>query len=156
MSDPQQQNQGPAPAASTSASVGRVSGLTGMAADPSTLAATGLIIAEIFAVIAGIIGVFADPVTGGVRARLLNLTDTVDVGDVAVLGIAVALLLVTPDPPGGIRRPLLLQLSALLGAIISISGIVRAITLVSQSGSTALRIDSFLATIGVAIASATI
>ena len=48
------------------------------------------------------------------------------------------------------------ELSALLGAIISISGIVRAITLVSQSGSTALRIDSFLATIGVAIASATI
>ena len=155
MSDPQ--NQGPVPPATTTAAgSGGVGGMAGMAADPSTLAATGLIVAEILAVIAGIIGVFADPVTGGVRARLLNLTDTVDVGDVAVLGIAIALLLLTPDPPGGLRRPLLLQLSALLSAIISISGIVRAITLLSQSGSGALRVDGFVATIGVAIAAATL
>ena len=100
---------------------------------------------------------FADPGTGGVRARLLNLTNTVDVGDVAVLGIAVALLVLTPDPPGGLRRAVLLQLSALLSAIIAVSGLVRAITLLTQSGiSDAFRLNGFVGTVGVAIAAATI
>ena len=105
-----------------------------MAKDPATLAATGLITAVLFAVAAGVLGCFANPGTAGFKGRLLNLTDTVDVGDVALLGIAIALLLLTPDPPGGIGRPLLLQAASTLAAVISIYGIVRAIVLVIQDG----------------------
>lgn len=127
-----------------------------MAADPSTLAATGLLAAVLFAVFAGLIAVLGDPGPAGMRGRLLNLTETVDVGDVAILGIAVALLLLTPDPPGGVARPLLLQLTALLASIISVYAVVRALVYVSSDVDAAARISDFIATVGVGIAAATI
>jgi hypothetical protein len=131
-------------------------GLRGIVKDPSTLASTGLLLAVVFAVLAGVLGFAADPGTEGFRGRLLSLTDTVDVGDVALLGIAVALLVLTPDPPGGIRRSSLLSLDAGLGGVITIYGIVRAIALVTQEGSGFLRSSAFIATIGVAVAAATV
>jgi hypothetical protein len=130
--------------------------VTGMAADPSTLASTGLLAAVLFAVVAGVINFFGD--VGGITLadRLLLLTETVDVGDVALLGIAVALLLLTPDPPGGIDRPTLLRLDALLAAVIAVLGVVRALVLVTNDGVALFRFAGFIATIGVAIAAATV
>jgi hypothetical protein len=131
-------------------------GVSGMAADPSTLASTGLLAAVLFAVGAGVINFLGDPGGGGIQTRLLALTETVDVGDVALLGITVALLLLTPDPPGGINRPLLLRLDALLGAVIALFGVIRAFVLVSQDAIILYRLAGFLATIGVALAAATV
>jgi hypothetical protein len=128
----------------------------GMTADPSTLAATGLLAAVVFAIVAGLINFLADPSPGGFRLRLLQLTNTVDVGDVALLGIAVALMLLTPDPPGGISRPILLRITAGLAAVISFYGIIRSLVIMSESGSVVLRFGNFVATVGVAIAAATI
>jgi hypothetical protein len=154
MSDPQVQ-----PPAGPSATP---TGFTGMVSDASTLASTGLVAAVLFSTVAGLIGAFSDPGTAGVRGRLLNLTDTVDVGDVAILGIAVALLLLTPDPPGGVRRPLLLQLVAFFAAVITIYGVIRSLVLISSDElngvavTGALRVSGFVATVGVSIAAATI
>jgi hypothetical protein len=130
--------------------------MAGMLKDPPTLAATGLIAAEVFAVVAGWFGFLADPLLSGFRGRLLNLTNTVDVGDVALLGIAVALLLLTADPPGGIPRSMLLQVTAVLAAIMAVYGVIRALVVISEHGSALLRFDSFVATIGVAIAAGTV
>jgi len=127
-----------------------------MVADPSTLAATGLLAAVVFATGAGLIGFLADPGSAGFRGRLLALTNTVDVGDVALLGIAVALLLLTPDPPGGFARPLLLQATAGLAGIISIYAVIRSLVLISSEGSVLLLLSGFIATVGVGIAAATI
>jgi hypothetical protein len=127
-----------------------------MLQDPPTLAATGLIAAEVFAVVAGWFGFLADPLSSGFRGRLLNLTNTVDVGDVALLGIAVALLLLTVDPPGGIPRSLLLQVTAVLAAIMAVYGVIRALVVLSEKGLVLLRFDGFLATVGVAIAAGTV
>ena len=127
-----------------------------MGADPSTLAATGLIAAVLFATVAGLIGFLADPRVGGFRARLLALTDTVDVGDVALLGIAVALLLLTPDPPGGFARRILLQAAAALAAIIAVYAVIRSLVIISSEGSAPLLLSQFIATIGVGIAAATV
>jgi len=127
-----------------------------MAADPSTLAATGLVAAVLFAIGAGLIAFLADPGLSGFRGRLLNLTNTVDVGDVAILGIAVALLLLTPDPPGGFSRSLLLQVTAGLAAIITIYGLIRSLVILSEDVSVAVGLSGFVATLGVAIAAATV
>jgi hypothetical protein len=127
-----------------------------MAADPSTLAATGLIAAVLFAIVAGFIGFLGEPVAGGFRTRLLNLTVTVDVGDVALLGVAVALLLLTPDPPGGFSRSLLLQAVAALAAVITVLGVIRAIVRISEDLGFLFRFSNFIATVGVAIAAATV
>jgi hypothetical protein len=128
-----------------------------MTADPSTLAATGLLAAVLFAVVAGIINFFGSPAEGIAFAdRLLALTETVDVGDVALLGIAVALLLLTPDPAGGIDRPLLLRVAAVLAAIIAVYGVVRALVLLADDGVMLFRFAGFIATIGVAIAAGTV
>src|SRR5439155_6950841 len=134
-------------------------GIQGIIKDPATLAATGLLIAVLLAVFAGVIGFFTDvsALDSGFKARMLNLTDTVDVGDVALLGIAVALLLLTPDPPGGVRRDLLMQVDCVLSAIIAAYGIIRALVIVSISGyPAALRLSGFISTVGVAIAAATV
>ena len=125
-------------------------------ADPSTLAATGLLAAVLFAVAAGVVSFLARPEIGGFRSRLLALTNTVDVGDVALLGVAVALLLLTPDPPGGIPRTILLRATAALAAIITAYGVVRSLVVISEDGSALLHFGAFIATVGVAIASATI
>lgn len=138
------------------AGTGRTGGMAGMVADPSTLAASGLIAAVLFAIGAGLIGFFGDPGEAGFRGRLLYLTNTVDVGDVAILGLAVVLLLLTPDPPGGFARPLLLQATAALAAIIAVYSVIRALTLVSASGSVPLRVSDFIATVGVGLAAATL
>ncbi|MEJ7765222.1 MAG: hypothetical protein WKF86_06980 [Acidimicrobiales bacterium] len=127
-----------------------------MASDPSTLAATGLIAAVLFATGAGIVGFLANPGRGGFRARWLALTDTVDVGDVALLGIAVALLLLTPDPPGGFGRSILLQITAALAGIISVYAVIRSLVIISSEGSAPLLLSGFIATVGVGIAAATI
>jgi hypothetical protein len=131
-------------------------GVAGMAADASTLAATGLLCAVLFAVGAGVINFLGDPGVLGFQGRLLALTETVDVGDVALLGIAVALLLLTPDPPGGLDRPLLLRLDSGLAWIIAAYGVVRAFVLVIQDTDVLHRGAGFIATIGVAIAAATV
>ena len=130
--------------------------MAGMAADPSTLAASGLIAAVLFAIGAGLIAVLGNPGPAGMRGRLLNLTNTVDVGDVALLGVAVALLLLTPDPPGGLARPLLLQLTALLAGIISFYAVVRSLVLISLDTDVAARLAGFIATVGVGLAAATV
>jgi len=127
-----------------------------MVADPSTLAATGLIAAVLFATGAGLIGFLGNPGFRGFRGRLLALTDTVDVGDVALLGIAVALLLLTPDPPGGFARPILLQAIAGLSAILTVYAVIRSLVLISSEGSAPLLLSAFIATVGVGIAAATI
>jgi hypothetical protein len=125
-----------------------------MANDPSTLASTGLLLAELFAIVAGLVALLED--FGSMQDRLLALTSTVDIGDVAVLGIAVALLLVTPDPPGGIPRTFLLQCSAVLAVVITVFALIRAVVLLVQEGAFAGRAGGSLATLGVAIAAATI
>jgi len=130
--------------------------MAGMVADPSTLAATGLIAAVLFAIGAGLIAVLGDPGSTGTRGRLLNLTNTVDVGDVALLGVAVALLLLTPDPPGGFNRSLLLQVTALLAGIIAVYAVVRALVIVSSDADAAARLAGFIATVGVGLAAATV
>jgi len=127
-----------------------------MASDPSTLAATGLIAAVLFAVVGGLIAFVGHPLAYGFRGRLLNLTDTVDVGDVALLGVAVALLLLTPDPPGGFARSVLLQVTAALAAIIALFGVIRALVVISQDLGLAYRFSGFVATVGVALAAATV
>jgi len=127
-----------------------------MAADPSTLAATGLIGAVVFAIVGGFLGFLGHPLVLGFRGRLLNLTDTVDVGDVALLGIAVALLLLTPDPPGGLSRSLLLQATAALAAVITLFGVIRALVIISEDIGVAARLSGFVATVGVATAAATV
>ena len=133
-------------------------GIQGIIKDPATLAAPGLLIAVLFAIVGGVVGFFttANALDTGFKARMLNLTDTVDVGDVALLGIGVALLLLTPDPPGGVRRDLLMQADCLLAAIITAFGVIRALVIISVSGSGALRLSNFIATVGVAIAAATV
>lgn len=125
--------------------------------DPSELAATGLIIAVLFAILGGLVNFLADPgFAGGFTQRLLALTQTVDVGDVALLGIAVALLLLTPDPPGGMGRPMLLNVTAVLAAIIAAEGVIRAMVLVTGGGDALGSLAGFIATLGVAIAAATV
>lgn len=149
--------QQPAPVPpSGAAATSDASGMRGMFKDPSTLAATGLIGAVVFATFAGILGLLADPAGEGMRGRLLSLTDTVDVGDVALLGIAVALLLLTPDPPGGISRPRLLEVASALACVITIYGAIRAVVVLTGDGSVLLRVDGFVATVGVALAAATV
>src|SRR2546421_12384765 len=127
-------------------------GIQGIIKDPATLASTGLLIAVLFAVVAGLVGFFttANALDTGFKARMLNLTDTVDVGDVALLGIAVALLLLTPDPAGGVRRDLLMQVDCLLATVITAFGVIRAIVLLSIDTGAALRLSGVLATVGVA------
>jgi len=51
-----------------------------------------------------------------------------------------------------VRRSVLLQVSSVLAAIITVFGVIRAFVLISESIDGALRVSSFLATIGVAIA----
>jgi len=132
-------------------------GFSGMFQDPATLAATGLLFAVLFAVVAGLINVLDGATAVDAQARFMALTDTVDSGDVALVGIAVALLLVTPDPPGGIPRSLLLQFSAVISGVIAIFGIIRAFVLLSDSGASSLfRGSGFVATLGVAVAAATV
>lgn len=145
MTDTNQPGSSPAPAEPT--------GFSGLFQDPSTLAATGLLLAVLFAIVAGL---FSGLEEGTIQEHLLALTNTVDVGDVALLGIAGALLVVTPDPPGGIPRPLLLQAATLFAAIIAVFGVVRAVVVVSEAGTTFGRVSGFLATLGVALASATV
>jgi hypothetical protein len=130
--------------------------MRGLMADASTLAASGLIAAVGLAIVAGFFGFLVDPGTAGFRGRLLNLTDTVDVGDIALLGIAAALLLLTFDPPGGFPRPKLLAVLSGLATIIAGYGIIRTIVLISEKGSGLMRLDQALATLGVAIAAATV
>jgi hypothetical protein len=132
-------------------------GIQGVINDPATLASTGLLLAVAFAIVGGLIGFFADPGSAGFRGRMLNLTDTVDVGDVALLGIAVALLLLTPDPPGGVRRDLLMMADCVLSAIITAYGGIRAIVILTESGiGGVLRLSGFISTVGVAIAAMTV
>ncbi|MCX7620895.1 MAG: hypothetical protein N2037_08650 [Acidimicrobiales bacterium] len=130
--------------------------LKGMFRDASTLASAGLLVAVLLAVVAGLLKVLVDPGIGDVEVRLLALTDTVDVGDVALLGIAVALLLLTPDPPGGIPRPVLMQLDAVLAGVIAVFGVIRAVVLLIWEGSALFRFAECLATMGVALAAATV
>jgi hypothetical protein len=131
-------------------------GIKGMYEDAPTLAATGLMAAVAFATVAGFFGFLVNPGAEGFRGRLLNLTDTVDVGDIALLGIAAALLLLTPDRPGGIPRTVLLTVTSWLAILTTGYGLVRAVVLLSRKGAVLIRVDQTLATIGVAIAAATV
>ncbi len=130
--------------------------LGGLFRDPSTLAATGLLVASVFNVVGGFINFFSDPVGEGVKGRLLSLTDVVEIGDVALLGLVVALLVVTVDPPGGIDRPLLLNVAAAVAGIIAAFGLLRAFVLLFESGPAPFRLAGFLVTIGVTLAAATV
>lgn len=160
MSDPQAQPAASEPSPRQSVR-GSEHGLQGMVSDASTLASTGLILAVLFSILGGIIGAFSDHglsdlATSGARVRLLNLTDTVDVGDVALLGIAVALLLLTPDPPGGINRPTLLRGVAVLAGVVTVFGIIRSLVIISGDIDGTLRASGFVSTVGVAFAAATV
>jgi hypothetical protein len=55
-----------------------------------------------------------------------------------------------------VRRALLLQLDAILATIITAYGVIRAIVLLSEDVGAALRVSGFIATIGVAVAAATV
>lgn len=144
---------GPTPQAAAGA---EAKGFSGAFQDPATLAATGLILAVLFAVVAGLFNVVSDMGTNDVKERLLGLTVTVDVGDVALLGLAVALLLLTPDPPGGVPRSLLMQSAAVLSGVIALFGVVRAIVQLAYSGDFLGRIAGALGTLGVTIAAFTV
>ena len=125
--------------------------------DPSELAATGLIAAVLFAIVAGLFNFMAEVGPfGDFSNRLLALTQTVDVGDVALLGIATALLLLTPDPPGGMGRPMLLNVTAALSAIISAYGVIRSLVILTGNGDALGKFAGFVATLGVALAAATV
>jgi hypothetical protein len=153
--------EGPPPAAPPPEPPGQPkqpSGFSGLFQDPSTLAATGLLLAVLCAVAAGVFKFLGD-MGGGFSFRyyLLELTGTADVGDVALLGIAVALLLLTPDPPGGIERPLLLRVDAVLAGVIALYGVIRSLVLLAEEGVSVVgRFGLFIQTIGVALAAATI
>ena len=140
--------QGPTPPPDDAGSAGILGGLF---RDPSTLAATGLLVASIFNVVGGFINFFSDPVGEGIRGRLLSLTDVVEIGDVALLGLVVTLLVVTVDPPGGIDRPLLLNVAAAVAGIIAAFGLLRAFVLLFESGTGLFRLSGFLVTIGAAL-----
>jgi hypothetical protein len=131
-----------------------IGGMKGMVADPSTLASTGLLAAVLFAVVAGFLHVMED--AADMQGRLLALTGTIDSGDVALVGIAVALLLVTPDPPGGIPRSLLLQFSAVLAGIMTVFELIRTVVVATGDGTTIAKLSDVLATFGVAAAAATV
>lgn len=131
-------------------------GFSGLFQDPSTLAATGLLAAVGFAIVAGLLSVVSDVGTDDIKVRLTALTDTVDVGDVALLGIAIVLLLLTPDPPGGVPRPLLMQFDAVLSGVIAVFGIVRAVVTLATEGDMLAKVGSTLATLGVALAAFTV
>lgn len=132
------------------------SGFKGIFNDPSTLAATGFILAVLCSVTAGLVNFLSDPGGGDFRARLMLLTDTVDIGDVAVLGLAIALMVLTPDPPGGVPRPLLMQTVSLLAGVAGVFGLVRSLVLLSAEGDVASRLANFVTTMGVAVAAATV
>ena len=59
-------------------------------------------------------------------------------------------------PPGGFARPILLQVTAALAAIIAVYAIVRSLAIISSEGSAPLLLSQFIATVGVGIAAATI
>ncbi len=132
------------------------SGFIGIFNDPSTLAATGFIVAVMCSAGAGLVNFLSDAGSSELKVRLLQLTDTVDIGDVAVLGIAIVLLLLTPDPPGGVPRPLLMQADAVVSALVAVFGVVRALVLLTADGDAAGRVANFVTTMGVAIAAATV
>jgi hypothetical protein len=151
MSEPQ------GPTGATDPSTGGSPGaMGGMFRDPSTLAATGLL-ASALNVLGGIINSLSDPGVGGFRERLYQLTDVVEIGDVALLGLAVALLVLTEDPPGGVSRPLLLNVDAVLAALVGVLGVVRALVWVTDgNGPGPNRLAGFLVTLGLALAAATV
>lgn len=146
----------PSPAAPAAIGTAEAKGMKGMFQDPSTLASTGLLVAVLFAIVGGLINILESAGDPDIQTRLLALTGTVDVGDVALLGISVALLLLTPDPPGGVPRPLLLQFSAVLAGVITIFEVIRAIVLIVESGPIIGRTAGLVATLGVAIAAFTV
>ena len=157
MTDPQSQYPAPEQSAQpNTAPTKSPSGFSGWFHDPATLAASGLLLAVGCAVLAGFLNVMVSAGAPDLHDRLMALTETVDVGDIALLGIAVALLVITPDPPGGIDRPVLLRFGVLLGVIITIFGAIRSVTLVLEPGSRLFRVSGFIATFGVAVAAATI
>lgn len=141
----------------------------GVVADPATFAASGLIAAVLFTVAAGLIAAVANERfhTRKLLDRLVSLTNTVDVGNVALLGGAVALLLLTPHPSGGFGRPLLLLVTAALSGVITIYAGIRALILISGSAQNRFypafyepgflgRLSQTVATVGVGIAAATV
>jgi hypothetical protein len=113
-----------------------------------------------FAIFAGLIGFVASYDNSRLddfTQRLLRLTDTVDVGDVAILGLALALLLLTPDPPGGVRRSVLLLAASGVSIIVTLYGLIRALTVLTIEGDPFLvKFGNFVATAGVAIAAFTV
>lgn len=146
----------PPPANSGGGSSGS-NGLAGMFNDAATLVATGLLIASAFAIVSGMINFLGDPgPLGGLRERIIALTITVDVGDIALLGVAVAMLVLTPDPPGGIPRKVLLLVTSGLSAIIAVFGVIRALEVISRDGGVIFRFAGFVATSGLVIAATTI
>jgi hypothetical protein len=134
----------------------RPGGLSGLAADASTLAATGLLVASAFAIAAGVLNALDSTGVTDLRDRLLKLTYPVDIQDVALLGVAVVLLLVTPDPHGGFNRNVLLRIGAVLSGVVSLFGIVRALVVMTGSGAMLGRFAQFIAVLGVALAAATV
>jgi len=133
------------------------SGMKGMFHDASTLAATGLLLAVALAIVAGLFNAATNQIMNETRERLLSLTNTVDVGDVALIGLAVALLILTPDPPGGVDRPILLKLAGILSFLIAVYGVIRSVVLAANTNEAVIaRLADFLATMGVALAAATV
>ncbi len=131
--------------------------MSGVFDDAATLVASGLLVAIAFAIVAGFINFLGDPgPLGGFRERLLALTLTVDVGDIALLGVAVAMLVLTPDPPGGIPRKVLLLAAGGMSAIITLFGVIRALVVLTAEGEILFRFAAFVATSGLVLAAATI
>jgi len=72
------------------------------------------------------------------------------------LCVSVSLWLVTPDPPGGIPRSLLLQFSAVLAGIMTVFELIRTVVVATGDGTTISKLSDILATFGVAAAAATV
>jgi len=131
-------------------------GVKGMFQDASTLASTGLIFAVFLAIGAGLINFAGDHGDIDMKARLLFLTDTVDVGDVALLGIAVALLLLTPDPPGGVPRSFLMRTAAIMSGVTMLYMLIRSAVLLTGTGDFVVALANSVTTLGVAVAAFTV
>lgn len=157
MSEPQGQPFVPQQPGNTGGGQSASKNLGGMFNDAATLVATGLLVAAAFAIFAGFINFLGDPGPfGGLRERIVALTITVDVGDIALLGVAVAMLVLTPDPPGGIPRKYLLWVTAGLSAIITVLGGIRALEVLTNKSDFIFRFAGFVAITGLVIAAATI
>ena len=128
----------------------------GLFRDPSTLAATGLLIASSFNVIAGLINVFTDP-RGKASEDGCCRSPTWWRSAMWPCWRWPPPSWCSPSTPGGISRPFLLNTTSVLAAVVAVFGVIRAVApLASLDGPVTYRVAGFVVTIGIAVAAATV